>query len=310
MSLDPRSTAGGFSSRLKKRLKKIAKEVAGRFLLPFRRELRRKIEAHGLHRYREHFREVPLSERLVLAALLARHNASATQGTIVESHRRYWASPDAVEHHTSLESRISHASPGGKHYPLLEALDRLVAAGSYHTLCEVGCGSGLLLDQLARRWSNLRELIGLDLSVEQVARNRKRYSDPRLRFDAADASAWIPANAEPGTIFLTYDGVLEYFTEPALEAVLRSLAARPPICFALTEPIAPDYDLHQEEHSRLFGGEMSFSHNYPRVFAKAGFRVCWQQELPQGRYLMLIATAGDDDAYAFTTSANQGADRL
>jgi SAM-dependent methyltransferase len=302
MSLDPRATATGLSSRLKRRLTKVAKETAGRFLLPFRPDLRRKIEAQGLERYSGHFREVPLAERLVLAALLARQNASGAQSTIVDAHRRYWASPDAAPY-TSLESRISHVSAGGKHYPLIEALDQIVAAGGYHTLCEIGCGSGLVLDHLGRRWPNLRELVGLDLSAEQVARNRQHFSDPRLRFDAADATAWIPSQAQAGTIFLTYDGVLEYFTEPALEAVLFSLAARPPICFALVEPIASDYDLDREERSRLFGGEMSFSHNYPHAFVKAGFRIRWQQEIP-GRYMMMIATAGDDNAHAITTAAN------
>ncbi len=308
MSLNSRTAAGGLA-RLKQRVKQSAKQILGRLLLPLRPDLRRRIEARNLERYRSHFRDAPLAERLVLAALLARHNASGTQSAVAESHRRYWESADALKHHISLETRISHVS-GGQHHALIVALDQVVAGDRYHALCEIGCGSGLVLDYLGRRWPNLQGLIGLDLSSEQVASNRNRFSEPRLRFDAADASVWISAHAEAGTIFVTYDGVLEHFTEPALETLLRTLAARTPVCFALIEPIAPDYDLDREEHSRLDGGEMSFSHNYPRAFAKAGFHIRWLQELPKGRYLMLIATAGDDSTYAFGATPNDGVNNV
>jgi SAM-dependent methyltransferase len=295
MPLDPRKLAGRLLRPLTLRLKQSAKENLGRMLLPFRPDLRQRIEAQGLARYRSHLRDDTLAERLVLAALLARHSRRDPQD-VARAHRAYWTSEEVVAHHVTLAERFSSAFLG-KHFPMVEALETLLDGGRYHTLCEIGCGSGLVLDYFAKRWPALRALIGLDLSNEQTALNKRSYADARLRFVAADASAWIPEEAEAGTVFVTYDGVLQYFTEAALDSLLRALAGRGPIGFAIIEPIASDYDLDNEERSRLFGGEMSFSHNYPLMFARAGFRTRWRRELPEGRYLMMIATLGDDRAY-------------
>ncbi len=285
-------SAAAYVERLRGRVKRATKGILGRMLATLRPDIARKIEAGGIDAYLSHFRDESLVERLILEAVIARRQAEGATAGLVQSHTEYWASDKALAFHGRIGRRLETGLLGD-HAPLVAALKDVLATGQYHTLCEIGCGSGDLISYFARELPALRELVGIDLSPEQVARNRQRHLDPRLRFVAADANTWIPENIESGTAFLTYDGVLEYFSEPALEALLRAIAAHPPACFAIVEPIAPDFDLDAEAHSRLFGGEMSFSHNYPRAFTAAGFRVRWQGEVPRARYLMLVASLGE-----------------
>lgn len=270
--------------------KRQIKAALGSIILAARPDLKRKLGAFEMSRYRTHYREVSLIDRLAMQALIARHTLTGAQEDVARAHREYWASSAVTEHHATLEQRFE-SSFLGKHYPILEAMDRLIATGKYHTLCEIGCGAGFVSDYVAKRWPSLRKVIGLDLSAEQIEQNRKRFVNQRLQFEAADATAWITENAEPGMLFFTFDGVLEYFPETTLSNLLQTLAAKAPVAFALVEPIAHDYDLAIEMHSRMFGGEMSFSHNYFHLFAGTGFYVRWQQELPRDRYLMIVATA-------------------
>lgn len=276
--------------RLHKRVQRKAKQLLGRILAMLRPDIVRKIEAGGIDAYLSHFRESSLAERLILESVLARREARGETVKLAQSHAAYWSSSTALEFHGRSGQRFETGFLG-PHYPLVEAFKEVLDGAPYHTLCEIGCGSGDAINYFAKHRPELRSLIGLDLSPEQVRRNRQRYADPRLQFVAADATVWVSENIRSGMAFLTYGGVLEYFPEPALEKMLRVIAAHPPACFAIVEPIAPDFDLESEAHSRLFGGEMSFSHNYPLAFARAGFRVRWQGEVPRARYLMLVASA-------------------
>jgi len=290
-----RATASTFAFAIRQ-LKRSVKARVGRVLLLFAPELRRRIEDCGVDRYLSHHRKTTLIERLVLEGLISLHTSLGKANAVVRSHHDYWAGDLAVAHHRGLQRRFASAFLG-RHYPVIEALDRALATGRYEAFCEIGCGSGLVTDYVAKRWPSLRKVIGLDLSEEQVALNRKHYANPRLHFVAADASEWIPKNAEPGTVFFTYDGVLEYFPEETLLALLRALALRGPVCFAIVEPISADYDLDRETKSRLFGGEMTFSHNYPKLFAEAGFSIRWRQEIPAGRYLMMVVSVDADEPF-------------
>lgn len=276
------------------RLKRLVKVLLGRALLVLRPDIARRFETGGVDGCCSRSRDTSFGERLVLAVLIARRAAPGAQSEIADAHRKFWSSAKAVEHHGASAEHSFRTAFLGPHFPMVEALQRELSSGEYHTLCEIGCGSGQVINFMAQRLPELRAFIGLDLSEVQVALNTRHYDDPRLRFVAADATTWIPEHAVGGFAFLTYGGVLEYFPEPVLKAVLRTLAARPPICFALVEPIASDYDLENEVQSRLFGGEMSFSHHYLRAFSEAGFRIRWQKELVPGRWLMMVASLGGE----------------
>jgi SAM-dependent methyltransferase len=272
--------------------KRFLKRSLGEAVAWLRPDIVRKIES-GVGTSRLPAWGASLADRLVTEALIARHTAAGSEERLAEAHRVFWTGEPAMAIHEEAQRRFEHSFLG-EHFPFVEALERVLGEGRYHTLCEIGCGAGLAIDHFARRLPALKRLIGLDLCRKQVALNRQRYGDPRLEFVADDATSWIPAHAAPGTAFLTYNGVLEYFTQPALEALFAAIAAQAPACIALVEPIAPDYDLEHEVRSRLFGGELSLSHNYPRALAAAGFHVRWQRELPRGRYLMMIACKEGD----------------
>lgn len=268
-------------------MKSLIKRQLGHALSWLRPDVVRKIESE-LETQRMPGWSDSLVERLVLESVIARHQAAHDEEMVVRSHKTFWSGDRALEFHRASDQRIEN-NAFGKHGALFEELQRVLAEGRYHRLCEIGCGSGVLTNLLAERLPILTEVIGLDLCPEQAKANKKRFADPRLSFVAADAATWVPEHAKAGTVYLTYDGVLEYFAQGELEAMLRGIAAHAPVCFALMEPIAHDYDLDREVQSRLYGREMALSHNYPRAFTAAGFRIHWRKELPLARYLMMIA---------------------
>lgn len=99
-----------------------------------------------------------------------------------------------------------------------------------------------------------------------------------MQFVAADAGEWIPKNGQRNTIYLTSRGVLEYFTEQDLLDLLSTISNMGNSIFVAIEPVGLDHDLDINPHSRLYGGEKSFSHNYKVLFPKAGFSIEYLSE--------------------------------
>lgn len=231
-----------------------------------------------------------LVDRIVLAGLVSRHRAEGSLDRLAAQHARFWASADAVRFHAATESRFERAFLGA-HRDILGMLDAALAPGDISTVCEIGCGNGRVLGHLAARLPQVQRLVGLDLCARQSALNAERYDDPRLDFVAADASAWIPAHAQPGWAYFSYGGVLEYFPQAALAALFAGMALRPPACIALVEPLDLEHDLAQSRDSRPYGAELSFSHNYPHLLAQARFGVLAQHECMHAglRWLLLAA---------------------
>lgn len=236
-------------------------------------------------------------DRLLLAALVARHEKAGSLDQLGALHDWLWASEQATRFHDQAQARfddwwLQH------HSAILEPLTREISdhPGTWTTLCEIGCGSGLVLADLARRLPTLQQFVGLDLSAAQISRSRQAHAaNPRLRFEAGDGAAWLRGHAAPGWLLFSNAGVLEYFAPDKLLGLLRDLAqTRPPLAIASIEPIADDYDLQRETASRIYGPERSWSHNYPRLYREAGFELLWQRELRVGglRWLLLFARAG------------------
>ncbi len=72
-------------------------------------------------------------------------------------------------------------------YAVIGAIVRRLAPGG--RVLDVGCGEGVLLDELAV--GGFGEYLGLDLSEVAVERGRRREA-PRARFVAANAETWRP----------------------------------------------------------------------------------------------------------------------
>jgi SAM-dependent methyltransferase len=144
---------------------------------------------------------------------------------------------------------------------------------------EFGCGDGQWLNYLSERWTGPTDFLGIDLAKEQIERNQRRY--PQLRFECADLTARVREHAMPDTIFVfvTQGGVLEYLSQQSLCGVFETIVgrARDALLF-LIEPLADNFDLSTQCDSLPYGGELSYSHNYPALMQAAGISIVFQDE--------------------------------
>jgi SAM-dependent methyltransferase len=238
--------------------------------------------------------DLSLADRLIIAGLVRRHERQGTLEQLNGLHDWLWSSRQAVAFHEQAQARFQSWWLD-THSAIVQPLRDEIQAnpGCYSTLCEIGCGSGLVLADLAQRLPQLERLIGLDLSPEQIERNRARFADmPKLTFESGDAAVWMRDHAQPGTIYFSNAGVLEYFPEAKLRAMLRQIAALQPAAFAIVEPIDCQHDLERQFQSRNYGAERSWSHHYPHLFRDSGYTIRWQREIGFAglRWLMLVAT--------------------
>lgn len=234
-------------------------------------------------------------DRLMMSALLRRAlRGDSAEEFIHRQHQQFWSSAEAANFHSDHEHYFEQWFLG-ENVALMEQLRLVIASGQFSTLCEIGCGSGKLLDWSRRHLSGLRQFIGLDLSREQIARNRRRYADPALQWITGDAAEWVDSFARPGSIFLSNNGVLEYFREGSLRRMFRKIGQElRPAGVCLIEPIGQRHDLKARPASELYGTERSFSHNYPQMLQEAGFELLHQSELntAEHRLLRIVARAG------------------
>ena len=89
----------------------------------------------------------------------------------------------------------------------------------------------------------------------------------------ADAVQWVTKYGHSNIIYVSSRGVLEYFLEKRLQEFLNTIYEFGNIFFVAIEPNGTDHDFETQPHSQLYGYEPSFSHNYPRLFKKAGFNL-------------------------------------
>jgi trans-aconitate 2-methyltransferase len=75
--------------------------------------------------------------------------------------------------------------------PFFDLIDRL-PTGPYHSIIDLGCGTGELTRALAERYSGA-VVLGVDNSPEMLAAARPRGIPGRLQFEAGDAARFRPA---------------------------------------------------------------------------------------------------------------------
>ena len=229
-------------------------------------------------------------ERMALAALVERYRARDQLDRLAALHLDFWSGPAALSYHALTHSRFERVFRA-RHHAIIAPLQDAAAVIGAHGLVEIGCGSGQLLDYLVAQLPQLERLVGLDLNADQVALNRRRANDSRIEYHCAEATAWIAEHAQPGWIWVCNGGVLEFFTEESVVAMLRHCGRHAPAVFALVEPLADDFDPDTQLTSRRFGRELTLSHPYPRLLGDAGFAEVWRSECrAMGyRWLMLVA---------------------
>jgi hypothetical protein len=227
-------------------------------------------------------RPLSAADRLIVAALVHRalkHHQPLDH--LAYLHRQLWNSEEIIAYHAGVEKYfwlwfLPHQSAI---VDLIEQDLERAAHGRFHTLCEIGTGSGLVLDHLRQRLHphGIATFCGLDLCAAQVAKNAARF--PQCAFIAADACQWLPEHAAPGWIYFCCGGVLEYLPEGAVAALFAATAARPPARWAIVEPVDEDQDSSAPRESRPFGVENTWSHDYAGLCGQAGLTVLASRDL-------------------------------
>jgi hypothetical protein len=216
--------------------------------------------------------------------------------------RHFWGATTGVHWHEGRRLRyqdtgLFHKEYLGSRRCLLEHLAWLLDHfPCIRHLCEIGTGNGLLVEYLARRLDQIERFHGIDLSAEQIARNRAACVGSKVEFLHVEATAYLRQHFRPGTLFVAC-GTFECFTQVELEEFL-ALAHRSAgrVAISICDAIDVDYDAEAERASRP-RGNLLYNHNYRYLLEKHGYqtRFC-QLESPKPIYnrLTMLATSFTD----------------
>lgn len=222
----------------------------------------------------------PRLKRAILYARLRRAHAQGDLGGVEEALSAFWKGGPGDKFHASFaEDRFRVFRE--QHAEVIDALAGILSTSGepFSRLVEIGCGDGLVLGYCAEHLPSIAQVVGLDINAAVIARAASEHaSDGRISFAQADAREWLTANPLPGTMMLSYGGVLEYFSQENVDRLFQALALAPPAALVLVEPAAADHDLETQPDSFAFGHEYSFSHNHRRRLAQAGFEVVFEKE--------------------------------
>jgi hypothetical protein len=224
-----------------------------------------------------------------------------------DNRNHFWGSTAGVRWHERRHELYQDARRFRDEYlasrrPLIEAMTRLVERASrITTLCEIGTGSGLMVNHLAGHLTGIERFCAIDLSAEQIARNRERYAGSKVEFLHVEAADYLARHCRPGTLFLAC-GTFECFTQAELEDFLAlSRRAADPVAVAICDAVDVDYDATVERDSRP-RGNLLYNHNYRHLLEKHGYETVFSLlESPKPIYdrLSILAT-GSPWRYAFT----------
>lgn len=211
---------------------------------------------------------------LLRAGLAERLVADQKLDELSANHREFWATDQGTEYHVHARTHVTDSYKQYFSYVSDILRDLVVGNPEITTLVEVGCGGGSLLDLLAYQFPQIERFVGIDLSPAIIAENQERFDDPRLEWVVANGKTWIETVGGSNTIYLSYRGVYEYFTQADLDEMFAKIASekRPSISISI-EPIGLDHDLSTTTNSVLYGTEYTFSHNYPHLYEKNDFTI-------------------------------------
>lgn len=218
-------------------------------------------------------KNMTISERLMRAALLKNLDKPKDFDTIAEQNRMFWVNRSATELFSELEDTFTTDFLPHCTF-IFELLKKELAQEpeEFCTLVEIGTGNGDVLNYLSSEFPKIQHFVGIDLSQDQIELNTIKYKrNKKLEFVAFDALDWVKVYGQSNTIFVTSRGVLEYFTESRLQQLFHHINDLGKIIFIAIEPNGADHNFETNQGSQLYGHEPSFSHNYPKLFKKAGF---------------------------------------
>ncbi|MES2659710.1 MAG: class I SAM-dependent methyltransferase [Verrucomicrobiota bacterium] len=246
------------------------KGVIGNVLIALRPQLSAAVKAAP---FRENW---PATGKLIRNGHLLNAVAEKDHALICHFLSDFWTSQASDDFYTGLSHRyetlfLRH------HEAIVAETDNAIlkVGGNFQQLIEIGAGDGKIIEHFSRRLTAIPAFHAVDINGAQVANNRRVYADnPALSFHHADAKQWVADHAVPGTVLLANGGVLEYFTRPELESLLRDLAGKcSPCVIAITESMGTDHDLELEAKTYPYGLELSLSHNYLALLRECGFTI-------------------------------------
>ncbi len=216
---------------------------------------------------------------------------------LADYHRNFWTKENSLPYHRGVRQQVVDAFNDHFTFLIAEINALIEEEPSLNTLIEIGAGGGSLLNLLAERIEGIENYIGIDLSPEIIEENKEIYNADHFRWIADNGKTWVEEHGEANTIYMTFRGVLEYFTNQELREMFGRIASeKSPSVYIGVEPMALDHDLATQFDSRPYGTEYTFSHNYPHLLQESGFKVTMTQQkaFDNHQICTFIATVGFD----------------
>ncbi len=238
------------------------------------------------------FADLSRQDRWMLAALGAYARRNHQLELLQPVHKKFWEAGEGASLHQHYADRFE--TDFLKHHAEIAVWLREEAASAGATrLVEFGCGRGETLEYCVNE-AGFQQGTGVDLSAQLLDIARASIQNPALDFQHSDAIEWLKAHGQPGTVFLTNGGVLEYFTPAQLQEMFSHIQTHlGPSLVALVEPLGLDHDQKASPKSQIYGSEMSFSHPYDVLLEAAGLKVVRKKDYRVGdreRWMMVVAT--------------------
>lgn len=234
-----------------------------------------------------------LSERLMRRAILKKIEKNEDHDQLAQLHKTYWAKQgDHFVNNTEDNLKNIHL-PAYK--DTLDVLKNEIsnAPMAFEKLVEIGTGNGSVLNYLSLNYPDIKDFIGIDLSEEQTKINQINYKDnSKLKFIGGDVLDWLENQQQGNFVFLTFRGVLEYFTQQQLVVFFKKLNALGNIIFYAIEPTDSEHNYETNPNSKVYGVEGSFSHNYEKLFKDTGFNVWYSDAKSESGHPYIIKIVG------------------
>ncbi|WP_405399590.1 methyltransferase domain-containing protein [Maribacter sp. Asnod2-G09] len=249
-------------------------------------------------------KSIHLIDLFMRKALLKKAEQELDYAKLSKFHEAYWKKQGATYFSATDDSFENSFLPECTFlFDLLE-LKLSMEKHNFHTIVEIGCGNGKVLNYLSTKFPNVDRFVGIDLSQQQVSLNKDGYSgNEKLEFVASDGFEWANTHATENMIFVTSRGVLEYFTESKLQEFLYQLNALGKTTFIAIEPNGVHHNLETNKTSQPYGYERSFSHNYETLFNTAGFDLWHNTKKDKGLDYYLRYMAADNYSNIATRSS-------
>ena len=190
---------------------------------------------------------------------------------------KFWGSSAGKKWH-DLEKESFEQSIKESRYLLINQLsDFLSKNPKYKTICEIGTGNGMLLDHLSKKFKKVKNFMGIDINKAQIDENKRKYKNTNLKFIHSEITDLFNKKNLKNTLFISW-GTLEFFTEKEIMELLKLIKKETTnSAIAIGEPT--NIDLKKQKTSKP-RGKAAYSHNYPFLLNKEGYKIIKQEIKP------------------------------